>query len=100
MKVKKKNFKSVALEIAELFELSIEHVGFPYSKREFINAFYDSKFNEDGERIKTRIIDVEYYYLGGTNFKDKSDPKNKVLFEKLSSELRDIKEALENYPDK
>ncbi len=56
----KNEFKNTALEIVELLELSIEHVGFPYSKREFINAFYDSKFDDEGERLKTRIIDFEY----------------------------------------
>jgi hypothetical protein len=99
MRVKKSEFKKVALEIVQVFELSIEYVGFPDSEREKINAFYESKFDGDGERIKTRIMNVSYYFFGGTNFKDRNDPKNKVLFEKLSSDLKEIRDDLENYPD-
>ncbi|MFC9775333.1 hypothetical protein [Paenibacillus chitinolyticus] len=100
MKVKKHEFKSVALEIVNLFEMSIKHVGFPYSKRDYINSFYDSKFDEEEEKIKKRIMTVEYNYLGSANFKDTNDPKNKILFESLSSELNEIKEDLEKYPNK
>ncbi|MFC3846071.1 hypothetical protein [Paenibacillus sp. PFR10] len=50
MRVKKSDFKKVALEIVKVFELSIEYVGFPDSEREKINAFYESQFDEDGER--------------------------------------------------
>lgn len=98
--IKNYEFKKVALEIVKVFEISIEYVGFPDSEREKINAFYESKFDEDGERIKTRIMNVQYDFFGSTNFKDRNDPKNKVLFEQLSSELKGIKEDLENYPDK
>ncbi|NOU67514.1 hypothetical protein GC096_26075 [Paenibacillus sp. LMG 31461] len=100
MRVKKSEFKKVSLEIVQVFELSIEYVGFPFSEREKINAFYESKFDEDGERIKKRIMNVEYDFFGGTNFKDSNDPQNRVLFEKLSSELEGIKEELGNYPQK
>lgn len=100
MRVKKSEFKKVALEIVKVFELSIEYVGFPDSEREKINVFYESQFDEDGERIKTRIMNVSYYFFGSTNFKDRDDPQNRVLFERLSSELKGIKEDLEKYPDK
>lgn len=100
MRIKKSEFKNVAFEIVKVFEISIEYVGFPDSERKKIDAFFESKFDEEGERIKTRIMNVKYYFFGGTNFKDRNDPQNKVLFEKLSSELKEIREDLEVYPDK
>jgi hypothetical protein len=100
MRIKKREFKNVALEIVKVFEISIDYVGFPFSEREKINAFYESKFDEEGERIKKLIMNVEYDFFGSTNFKDRNDPKNKVLFEKISSNLIEIREDLENYPDK
>lgn len=99
MRIKKGEFKNVALEIVKVFEISIKYVGFPFSEREKIDAFYESKFDEEGERIKKLIMNVEYNFFGSTNFKDRNDPKNKVLFEKLSSDIKEIREDLENYPD-
>ncbi|AEI42382.1 hypothetical protein [Paenibacillus mucilaginosus] len=49
MRIRKRDFKITALEIVRIFEISIEHVGFPYSKRKLIDGFYESKFDEDGE---------------------------------------------------
>jgi hypothetical protein len=45
-------------------------------------------------------MNVEYDFFGSTNFKDRNDPKNKVLFEQISSDLKEIREDLENYRDK
>lgn len=100
MRIKQSEFKNVAFEIVKVFEISIEYVGFPFSEREKINAFYESKFDDEGERIKKLIMNVEYDFFGSTNFKDRNDEKNKVLFDKISSDLKEIREDLENYPNK
>jgi hypothetical protein len=40
MRIKKSEFKNVALEIVKVFEISIEYVGFPDSERKKIDAFF------------------------------------------------------------
>ncbi|WP_426451961.1 hypothetical protein ACP26L_07755 [Paenibacillus sp. S-38] len=99
MRIRKKDFKITALEIVRIFEISIEHVGFPYSKRTLIDGFYESKFDEVGESIKKRIMNLEYNFFGSTNFKERNAPQNEVLFKGLSAELDIIKEELEKYPE-
>ncbi|MCZ8519930.1 MULTISPECIES: hypothetical protein [Paenibacillus] len=52
------------------------------TKRKLIDGFYESEFDEDGESIKKRIMDLEY------------NPK-RGAFKELSVELFIIKEELE-----
>lgn len=93
--IKNLNFKAEALHVVEVFELSIEHAGFPQSELETFNKFYDHKFGEREEEIKKQLMSIQYDFFGGTNFKDRDDPNNKVLFEKLTIELIEVRKMLE-----
>ncbi|OXM14391.1 hypothetical protein [Paenibacillus herberti] len=49
MGIKRGDFTQEALKIFEILEISIEHIGFPQSEIENINAFYDKEFNPKDE---------------------------------------------------
>ncbi|WP_148933724.1 hypothetical protein [Paenibacillus methanolicus] len=91
----KRSFKDQALELLQIFEMSIEHIGFPQSELDWINKFYDRKCKDEESVIKNRIVMVHIDFFGEMNFKDRNDPKNKILANQLSNEISEIKQLLE-----
>ncbi|WP_148930627.1 hypothetical protein [Paenibacillus methanolicus] len=91
----RKSFKDQALELLQIFEMSIEHIGFPQSELDWINKFYDRKCTDEESAIKNRIVMVHIEFFGGMNFKDRNDQRNKILASQLSEEISEIKQLLE-----
>lgn len=95
----KPSFQQEALEVLEVLEICIENFGFSESSRLELDEFFESKHNEEDKTIKKNIASMYMAFLGKTNFKDRNDPKNKELFGKLLTEVNEIKEQLEKYPE-
>ncbi|GGG17406.1 hypothetical protein [Paenibacillus abyssi] len=93
---KDSDFKKTALEIIELYKISIEFVGYPYDETEKYEHFYSTAYGEKEEGIKKRIMSLHYDFFAAANFKDRNDPSNKLLAEQLFPELKEIKKLIEN----
>lgn len=95
-KFKENEFKKTALEIVELYKVSIEYVGYPYDEMNKYESFYSTKYGEKEEKIKERIMGLHFEFFAGANFKDREDFKNKLLAEKLNTEIKEIIELIDN----
>lgn len=90
------DFKKTALEIIELYKISIEFVGYPYDEMEKHGHFFSKTYGENEEEIKKRIMSLHYDFFAGANFKDRNDPSNKLLAEQLIPEIKEITKLIEN----
>ncbi|WP_201005925.1 hypothetical protein [Paenibacillus glycanilyticus] len=91
-----KAFYKDALECTELLSLGMEYFGFNERARKTMDKFYDYEYQqgEIEEKIKKKLGSAYMAFLGKTNWRYRSDINNKVLFDKLSGELAEIKEEL------
>lgn len=91
-----KAFNNDALKCADLLSQGMEHFGFNERARKTMDNFFDYEYQQ-GEieaKIKKKLGSAYMAFLGKTTWRDRSDINNKVLFEKLSGELAEIKEEL------
>lgn len=92
----RESFYNDAIECVDLLSLGIEYFGFNDRARKTMDSFFDYEYQqgEIEQKIKGKLASAYMAFLGKTNFRDKSDVNNKVLFETLSGELAEIKEEL------
>lgn len=91
-----KTFSNNALECIDLLTWGIECFGFNDRARKTMDSFFDFEYQqgEFEQRIKKNIASAYMAFLGTTNFRDRSDINNKILFDKILSELLEINEEL------
>ncbi|MGO4548428.1 hypothetical protein AB4Z29_26925 [Paenibacillus sp. 2TAB23] len=92
----KEAFYNNALDCTDLLSIGMEYFGFNDRARKTMDSFFDYEYQqcEIEQRIKKKLASAYMAFLGKTNFRDRSDINNKVLFDKLSGELAEIKEEL------
>lgn len=92
----KEAFLDDALECTDVLSLGIEYFGFNDRARKTMDSFFDYEYQqgEIEKRIKKKLSSAYMAFLGKTNFRDKSDISNKVLFDQILGELAEIKEEL------
>lgn len=91
-----KAFYKDVLECTELLSQGMEYFGFNDRARKTMDNFFDYEYQqgEIEEKIKKKLGSAYMAFLGKTTWRDRSDVNNKVLFDKLSGELTEIKEEL------
>ncbi len=82
----KKAFYNDALDCTDLLSLGMEYFGFNDRARKTMDSFFDYEYQqgEIEEKIKKNLASTYMAFLGKSNFSDRSDIKNKILFDKLS----------------